>query len=87
MHTVLSMDAIVISFGGSIILSDDTDVSFFKNLKTLLEKLSKQYKIYIVVGGGNTARTYIKLGRKLKLEEKVFLNPVPPVFWEALPGL
>jgi len=64
------METIVISIGGSVILSEDADVSFFNRLKTLLEKLIKNYKIYLVVGGGKTARTYIKLGRKLNFEEE-----------------
>lgn len=63
------MKSIVISMGGSVILSEDADVSFFKNFANLLKELSKEYKVYIVVGGGNTARTYIKLGRKLNFTE------------------
>ncbi|MCK5636742.1 MAG: UMP kinase, partial [Thermoplasmatales archaeon] len=69
------METIVISIGGSVILSEDADVSFFNKLKTLLEKLTKNYKIYLVVGGGKTARTYIKLGRKLNFEEE-FLDEI-----------
>jgi uridylate kinase len=63
------METIVLSIGGSVILSEDADVSFFKKLINLLKKLSKRYKIYIVVGGGKVARSYIKLGRKLNLDE------------------
>jgi len=64
------MESIVISIGGSVLFSDDIDVSFFKKLNNLLTKYSKKYKIYIVVGGGKTARKYIKLGRTLSLDEK-----------------
>jgi uridylate kinase len=39
-------------------------------LANLLKTICKQYKIYIIVGGGKTARNYIKLGRELDLEEK-----------------
>lgn len=63
------MEAIVLSLGGSVLLSEDADISFFHKLAHLLKKLSKHYKIYIVVGGGKTARTYIKIGRKLNLDE------------------
>jgi len=63
------METIVISIGGSVVLSEDADVPFFNELKTLLKKLGKNFKIYLVVGGGKTARTYIKLGRKLNFEE------------------
>jgi len=64
------MESIVISIGGSVLFSDDIDASFFKKLNTLLIKYNKKYKIYIVVGGGKTARKYIRLGRKLGLDEK-----------------
>ncbi|KYK22860.1 hypothetical protein AYK24_01760 [Thermoplasmatales archaeon SG8-52-4] len=63
------MESIVISIGGSVILSDDVTLTFFNELKALLEKLCKKVKIYIVVGGGKTARSYIKLGRVLNLKE------------------
>jgi len=65
------MESIVISIGGSVVLSEDVDISYFKNLADLLKKLCKKFKIYIIVGGGKTARTYINLGRKLGFDEKV----------------
>jgi len=64
------MEKIVVSLGGSVILSDEADVHFFKKLVDLLKRLSKKYKIYIVMGGGKTARNYIKLGRELNLDEE-----------------
>jgi len=64
------MNSIVISLGGSVLINDDIDISYFKNFTSLLKKLSSQNKIYIIVGGGKTARTYIKLGRKLDFDEK-----------------
>jgi len=64
------MDSIVLSIGGSVILSDDIGITYFEELANLLKKKCKQYKIYIIVGGGKTARTYIKLGRKLDLDEQ-----------------
>jgi len=64
------MENIVVSLGGSVILSDEADVNFFKKLVDMLKKLSKKYKIYIVIGGGKTARKYIKLGRDLNLDEE-----------------
>ena len=69
------METIVISIGGSVILSEDTDASFFNELKTLLKKLSNNFRIYLVVGGGKTARTYIKLGRELNFKED-FLDEI-----------
>jgi uridylate kinase len=63
------MKSIVISIGGSVILSDDIDDQFFNKLADLISRFSKNYKIYIVVGGGKSARDYIKLGRKLNIKE------------------
>ena len=63
------MESIVISIGGSVILSEDVNLTFYKELKTLLNKLSKKLKVYLVVGGGKTARSYIKLGRVLNIKE------------------
>lgn len=65
------MESIVIGLGGSVILSDDITISYFKNLTDLLKDLSRKYKIYLVIGGGKTARTYIKLGRELNLDEEI----------------
>jgi uridylate kinase len=64
------MESIVISLGGSVILSEDTKKSYLKNLVDLLKDLTRKYKIYLVIGGGKTARTYIKLGRELDLNEQ-----------------
>jgi len=64
------MDSIVISIGGSVLISDDVNVSFFKRLDKLVDKYNKKYKMYFVVGGGKTARKYIKLGRDFGLDEK-----------------
>ena len=68
------MNSIVISLGGSVLVSDDIDISYFENLKDFLIKLSDQCKIYIIIGGGKTARAYINLGRKLNFDEKTLDN-------------
>ena len=64
------MESIVVALGGSVILSDDITISYFSNLTILLKDLSKKYKIYLVIGGGKIARSYIKLGRDLNLSEE-----------------
>jgi len=63
------MESIVISIGGSVILAEEADVSFLRKLINLLKKFSEQYKIYMIVGGGKIARTYIKRGREFNLDE------------------
>ena len=65
------MDSIVISIGGSVIFSEDADEYYFQKFKILIEKYSKNSKIFLIVGGGKTARTYIKIGRKNKLKERI----------------
>ena len=64
------MNSIVISLGGSVLISDDVDSTYFQKLTNFLKELSEQYKIYIIIGGGKTARTYINLGRKLNFNEE-----------------
>ncbi|MCJ7570553.1 MAG: UMP kinase [Candidatus Thermoplasmatota archaeon] len=63
------MQTVVISIGGLVLFPEDVDEHFFEKLTKFFEKLSKKYKIYLVVGGGKTARKYIKLGRTLGLNE------------------
>ena len=65
------MEKIVISIGGSVILSEDADISYFNEIKTILKDLSNHYRLFIIVGGGKTARTYIQLGRKLGFKEDI----------------
>lgn len=64
------MKSVVISIGGSVILSEDADVSFLNSLVNILKKISRRYKIFIIVGGGSVARKYIKLGRELDFDEE-----------------
>ena len=64
------MKSIVISIGGSVLLSKEADISFLKKLSHLLTTLSKSQKLFIIVGGGTVARQYIKLGRDLGFDEQ-----------------
>ena len=63
------MQTIVISIGGSVLFPENIDELYFEKLTKLFKKLSAKYKIYLIVGGGKTARKYIKLGRTLGLNE------------------
>lgn len=65
------MQTIVVSIGGSVVLSDEANALFLKKLTTLFKKISKKYKLYVIVGGGNVARRYIQLGRELGFDEDI----------------
>jgi len=49
----------VLSLGGSLIVPDDVDARFLSKFCDLLKKL-KDRKFIVVVGGGSTARRYIR---------------------------
>jgi uridylate kinase len=63
------MKSIVVSVGGSVVLSDEANTDFLKQLTALLKKVSKRYTLYVIVGGGKIARRYIQLGRELGFDE------------------
>jgi uridylate kinase len=63
------MKTVVVSIGGSVVLSDEADALFLKKLTALFKKLSKEYKLFVIVGGGKIARRYIQLGRELGFDE------------------
>jgi len=60
---------VVVSIGGSVVLSDEADALFLKKLTTLFLKLSRDVKLFVIVGGGKIARRYISLGRELGFDE------------------
>ena len=49
------METIVISLGGSVVLADDVDTTFYTALKELFSDL-KDKNIFVIVGGGPPAR-------------------------------
>ena len=63
------MKTIVVSIGGSVVLSDEADAVFLNKLAALFKKMSKEYKLFVIVGGGKIARRYIQLGRELGFDE------------------
>jgi len=63
------MSSIVVALGGSLI-DLEGDPGFLKNLAELFKTVSKKHRLLIVVGGGKTARKYIKVGRQLGVDEK-----------------
>ena len=51
---------IVIAVGGSLLVPDDIDISFIKELKKIVEKLIRERNMRVVlsIGGGKTTRRY-----------------------------
>jgi uridylate kinase len=63
------METVVVSIGGSILVPDDDDKDFIVKLAKMLNGISGQVNLFIVVGGGRIARYYINLGRSLGADE------------------
>lgn len=63
------MDTVVISIGGSVLVPDKNDFEYLSRLAELLNELSSELNLYVVVGGGRVARYYIGLGRKFGADE------------------
>ena len=63
------METVVISIGGSILVPDQDDNTYIKELASMLNELSESFRIFVVVGGGRIARYYIKLARSLGADE------------------
>ncbi|MEM2934879.1 MAG: UMP kinase [Candidatus Thermoplasmatota archaeon] len=59
---------IVISLGGSLLSLDNPE--FIKKVSLLLKRISDEISLFIVVGGGKTARDYINTGRKFCKDER-----------------
>jgi len=59
---------VVISLGGSLLSLNDMD--YVRNVASLIEAASRDMDIYVVVGGGKTARNYIRAARKLCKDER-----------------
>lgn len=59
----------MVSIGGSILVPDDDDTGYIRELADMLLGISKEVKLYVVVGGGRIARYYITLGRELGADE------------------
>ncbi len=62
---------IALSVGGSIL----DDIDYIRKLASVLKKISRKNKLYIVTGGGKTARKYIDICRSFGANES-FLDDV-----------
>jgi uridylate kinase len=63
------IDTVIVSIGGSILIPNEDDVGYIRELAGLLESASKKVRLFVVVGGGRIARYYIGLGRQLGADE------------------
>lgn len=61
---------IVITIGGSIIIKDH-DYKKFRDYAEVLKDINEEHEIFVVVGGGTTARDYIGIARGLGVSEAV----------------
>ncbi len=59
---------VVVSLGGSLLSLDNPE--FIEKISMLLKKISEKIPLFIVVGGGKTARDYISIGRKFCRDER-----------------
>lgn len=60
---------VVLSLGGSVLLTGDEDRRYLERLADLLRRLGSEIPLLVTTGGGRTAREYIHLGRELGLTE------------------
>ena len=61
------------SLGGSVLAPGEPDVAYMRKLAGELREWSRSVRLYVVTGGGRTARAYIEAGRALGAPE-VFLD-------------
>jgi uridylate kinase len=61
---------VAISLGGSIFSRDEgIDIDYVKEFSKTMKELSTEHTLYIVAGGGKTARKFISAGRELGASE------------------
>ena len=60
---------VVVSIGGSVLLTGTGDAEYFEHLADLLRRVGAERPLVVTTGGGRTAREYIRLGRALGLTE------------------
>jgi uridylate kinase len=60
---------VVVSIGGSVLLTGDGDREYLVRLASVLREVGRTTPLVVTTGGGKTAREYIRLGRDLGLTE------------------
>src|SRR4029077_12526755 len=61
--------AVVLSLGGSVFVTGEGDAPYLSELATVSREIGTEVPLAVTVGGGRTAREYIRLGRELGLTE------------------
>jgi len=59
------MKKIVIGLGGSVVFSKKFSPEYLKKLKKLFSDLSRDYKLYVIVGGGQPCRDYFSKAKSV----------------------
>ena len=62
-------ERVVLSLGGSILVTGERDAEYLVGLADLLRRVGALHPLAVTTGGGKTAREYIGLGRELGLTE------------------
>ena len=57
------------SLGGSVLAPGEPDAEYVRRLAAMLRDLSRSHRLFVVAGGGRTARAYIEAGRALGASE------------------
>src|SRR5438093_1773211 len=65
----IHMDNVVVSPGGSVLVTGDDDARYLRDLAAWLMDVSARVKLFVVTGGGRIARYYIETGRALGIGE------------------
>lgn len=60
---------VVLSLGGSVLLTGADDADYLARLSTILRVSGREFPLVVTTGGGRTAREYIQIGRSLGLTE------------------
>lgn len=68
-RTAAPLPPVVLSVGGSILVTGRGDSAYLLELAKLVRAMSHELRLAVTTGGGRTARDYIALGRKAGLTE------------------
>lgn len=66
----VSMERVVVSLGGSVLVPDDRDDAYIAKLAKVLKTCARTVKVFVVTGGGRPSRYYIETGRALGASER-----------------